>query len=200
MATPQETHIVVFRTSDECRADPSMLDGIFHDFAKTEGLYSIHYGLQIEDSSYGYCVNNWMTPEDFARFDQSPDSGDKLTSTMKVFVGLPTIYHIRFQLGVEIPLNKPVTEIVFVTAISAEAKQQLVDTLTGACAQMGGIMTFGTVEQPEFKDLVVVLCGWNTVEEHEASLKTPEVQAAMKMWEPLGPKTSNHVKLIKYTP
>lgn len=64
----------------------------------------------------------------------------------------------------------PVTEIVIITTVSPEAKQQLVDSLTGACAQMGGIMTFGTVVQPEFKDLVVVVCGWNSLEVRLPSL------------------------------
>lgn len=83
---------------------------------------------------------------------------------MEIFVGLPKIYHITFQPDVYVPLNKPVTEIVFVTTVSAEAKQQLVDSLKGACAQMGGIMAFGAVIQREFKDVVVVVCGWNSVE------------------------------------
>lgn len=83
---------------------------------------------------------------------------------MGIFVGLPKIYHITFQPDVHVPLSKPVTEIVFVTAMSAEAKQRLVDSLQGVCARMGGVMTFGAVIQREFKDVVVVICGWNSVE------------------------------------
>ncbi|KAF7979749.1 hypothetical protein HWV62_41132 [Athelia sp. TMB] len=162
--SPPETHITVLPISEACRADPAMLNQVFHDLAAVEGLESVYVGLQMEGGNYAYCFNNWATVEDFARFDSAPNHDDVLAPTMGIFVGLPKIYHITFQPDVHVPLSKPVTEIVFVTAMSAEAKQQLVDSLQGVCARMGGVMAFGAVIQREFKDVVVVICGWNSVE------------------------------------
>lgn len=77
---------------------------------------------------------------------------------------MPKIYHIFFKLDINVPLSMPVTEITIITSVSPEAKQKLCAMLEEACEHAKGVMSYGTVEQAEYKDLVVVMCGWNTVE------------------------------------
>jgi len=199
MSATTETHLFLFNTSDACRADPTMVNRIFYDLSGTEGLESIHYGFQIEDPTQLYLINNWVDSDAFLAF-QTSEHDDVLASIVEMFKGFPKVYHVHFKLDVTVPLNMPVTEIVVITSVSPEAKQTLCDTLAEACEYMKGVMTYGTVEQVEDKDAVVVVCGWNSLEDHTKSLARPEGQVLMKMWEPLGSKVVKHVKLTKQPP
>ncbi|KZP33101.1 hypothetical protein FIBSPDRAFT_847712 [Athelia psychrophila] len=196
MSPTTETHIALFTTSDACRADPTMLDRIFYDVSGAKGVESLYYGLQIEDPTQLYVVNNWANSDDFLAFSAS-EHDDVLASVVEVFKGFPKVYHINFKLDVTVPLDMPVTEIVVITSVSPEAKQKLCDTLAEVCEYLKGVMTYGTPEQAGDKDVVVVVCGWNSLEDHAKSLARPEGQELMKMWEPLGSKVVKHVKLTK---
>lgn len=106
---------------------------------------------------------DWANSDDFLAFSAS-EHDDVLASVVEVFKGFPKVYHINFKLDVTVPLDMPVTEIVVITSVSPEAKQKLCDTLAEVCEYLKGVMTYGTPEQAGDKDVVVVVCGWNSLE------------------------------------
>lgn len=100
--------------------------------------------------------------------------------------------HVHFvgELGA---LDKPVTEITFVTLNEGASKERALELFEGIRGEGGPETTFNYGPSVEKEDVIVSICGWESVEDNNAAQKPPQVEELMR----LITRDTRHIKLAK---
>ncbi|KZP33160.1 hypothetical protein FIBSPDRAFT_721640 [Athelia psychrophila] len=159
MAIPS-TEIVIFPTAQGFRSDPSSLANGLEALSKADGLLNTYAGLQNNDQHMGYMINNWKTHEHFERLASGPEYPHVLAGLKASIDGHVVIHHVDFVSDITKALNKPLTEIVFATVASAEAKQELFAAVEQLSLGTDRVATYGSVIGRD--NLIVFVAGWES--------------------------------------
>lgn len=99
------------------------------------------------------------------------------------------VQHVHFvgELGA---LDKPVTEITFVTLNEGASKERALELFEEIRVQE---TTFAYGPSVEKENVIVSICGWESIEDHYAAKKPPQVAELMN----LITRDTKHIKLAK---
>ncbi|KZP33089.1 hypothetical protein FIBSPDRAFT_811191 [Athelia psychrophila] len=161
MALPS-TEIIIFPSTEAFRSDLSVLDKGLGPLSNIEGLLSSHAGVQMQDPSIGYMINNFETLDNFKQLIAGPQFPEVLAGLKLAIAGPPTIHNVAFPFDITGALAKPITELAVVTATTPEAKEAVKECFEALSIATNRLGSYNSVVDKE--DIFVAICGWESVE------------------------------------
>lgn len=157
-----------------------------------ERIRSIYQGIQLENPATGYVFNAWETLAHHQALQSSPSYPVVVQSMTPAFIGPIDVLHVTFVGGLS-ALDKPVTQITFITLNKGASKERALELLEGIRSEGGRGATFAFGPAIEKEDIIVSIIGWDSVEEHNTTQEPPQRDELIKLMT----RDSKHVKLIK---
>ncbi|KAL0070746.1 hypothetical protein AAF712_001967 [Marasmius tenuissimus] len=145
---------------------------------EVEGLLSVHYGVQIEDSAHIHWVLHWQSLDVYQAFAASPEYGEYRKYAGELF-GESILVEVTPQSDIQTVFGAPVSEFAIATLKSPLLRDQwnkcLEVTLGGMKMTKGAIAGVRGISEGN-PDQYVFVIGWESIEDHKAALEAPYAQ------------------------
>ncbi|KAI6027382.1 hypothetical protein BKA83DRAFT_4228205 [Pisolithus microcarpus] len=167
------TEILHFTVSEELKSGQANLDEVRKLLSKAEGLNQSYFGLETEDPSVLFIVNDWKSKDAHAKFLDSPE-GAAFEPALLPLSASPFVHRFAQFDESESRLTAPITEFVTCTLEEGNTMDELEPLVQDLHEKLKGSKMFhGSSWAPDANraNMYHGILGWDTVEAHWDAVK-----------------------------